>query len=361
MPDFSPAPGREPSAGIVPPSTDGRRRASPTIHDVAARAGVSKSLVSLVINGSSQVRESKREAVLAAIEDLGYRPSAAARSLIEGSTRAVGVMINDLRNPWYVDTVAAINARLHERGNTMLLGDARLDELTNERVLKTFLELRLAGLLLVGSMPVSATLLAASRSLPTVAVGSLDPDVDHVDVSVQDDESGARLATEHLLALGHRRLTFLGGAHGAVMRARERGYAQTMGRAGLSAAVEVLHADMSEDGGYLAGLRLLRGTRRPTAIFAAADVAALGVLRAAAQLSLRVPQDVSVVGFDDVGLAAMPGTSLTTVDARSAAVGQVGADMLLERVAGLQGPRRVHVTSAALTVRSTTTAPASDR
>ncbi|WP_257570924.1 LacI family DNA-binding transcriptional regulator [Streptomyces sp. NP160] len=331
----------------------------PTIRDVAARAGVSKSLVSLVINGSPLVREEKRAAVLAAVEELGFRPSATARNLSSRRTGVVGVLVHDLRNPWYAEALEAVNARLHTAGATMLLGDARLDAAADERVLHTFVDLRLDGLVLVGSLDPTPAVLEAAKRLPTVVAGARDVDLPDVDVSVQDDLAGGGLAAEHLLALGHRRLAHLAGSTGAVMRLREKGFTDVIN--GTAVDLEVVRTAMTEDSGYLAALELLGrpADERPTAVFAAADVAALGVLRAAAQHRLRVPEDVSVVGFDDVALARLPGTSLTTVDASSATVGATAVDLLLDRVADRSRERRTVVAPVSLTPRHTTAPPPS--
>ncbi|MBF5083206.1 LacI family DNA-binding transcriptional regulator [Quadrisphaera sp. INWT6] len=330
----------------------------PTIRDVAARAGVSKSLVSLVINGSPLVRDEKRAAVLAAVEELGFRPSATARHLTTRRTGAVGVLVTDLRNPWYADALDAVHARLHAAGATMLLGDARLDAAAEGRVLHTFVDLRLDGLVLVGSLEPTPAVLDAAQRLPTVVAGARDVDLPGVDVSVQDDDAGARLATGHLLALGHRRLAHLAGASGAVMRVREEGFEAAVAAA-EGVRGEVVRTAMTEDAGYLAALELLSRSEedRPTAVFAAADVAALGVLRAAAQCGLRVPEDLSVVGFDDVPLARLPGTALTTVDPSSAAVGATAVDLLMDRVADPGRERRVEVAPTSLVVRRTTAPP----
>ncbi len=333
---------------------------TPTIRDVAARAGVSKSLVSLVINGSPLVRDDKRAAVLAAVEELGFRPSATARNLSSRRTGAVGVLVTDLRDPWYADALDAVHARLHAAGATMLLGDARLDAAADERVLHTFVDLRLDGLVLVGSLDPTPAVLDAAQRLPTVVAGARDVDLPGVDVSVQDDGAGARLATEHLLALGHRRLAHLAGSTGAVMRVREASFRAAVGGArGAGAVGEVVRTTMTEDGGYLAALELLGrdAAHRPTAVFAAADSAALGALRAAAQRGLRVPDDVSVVGFDDVPLARLPGTALTTVDASATAVGTTAVELLLDRVADPERERRTVVAPTSLIVRGTTAPP----
>jgi DNA-binding LacI/PurR family transcriptional regulator len=333
-------------------------RPAATIRDVAERAGVSKSLVSLVLNNSASVREPKRQAVLDAIRELGYRPNAAARSLTQGRTGTVGVLMNDLRNPWFVETVEGLNAELHEHDITMLLGDARLDRRADERLLRTFMDMRVDGLVLVGSMPVSAAVVEAADRLPTVVAGARDVDLPRVDVSVQDDLLGAELATRHLVELGHRRIALVTGTYERVMQLRRDGYQATMRGAGLADRVEVVTTEMTQGGGHRAGLELLQRPSRPTALFVAADVAALGVLRAAAELGLGVPGDVSVVGFDNTRVADLPGTALTTVDVRSEVIGRTAARLLLARIAGPQRRRSTRLSTPSLVVRSTTAPPA---
>src|SRR4051794_1513383 len=143
----------------------------PTIRDVAEKAGVSKSLVSLVLRGSAQVRPEKRDAVLRAARELGYRPNAAARSLSEQRTRAVGVLLNDLRNPWFVDLLDGLNALLHEAGLRMLLADARLNRRTGQDPAGPFLDLGVDGLVVVGTLPDPAALGAVAERLPVVVAG----------------------------------------------------------------------------------------------------------------------------------------------------------------------------------------------
>jgi len=331
-----------------------RRTSAPTIRDVAERAGVSKSLVSLVLNDSPRVRPQKRDAVLTAIRELGYRPNMAARSLTEGRTRTVGVLINDLRNPWFVDTLDGINAELHARDMTMLLGDARLDRRADERLVTTFMNLRVDGLIVVGSIVVSESVVEAARMLPTVVAGAWDLDQPRVDVSVQDDRRGAELAARHLIDLDHRRIGLITGGFGAVMRRRREGYEEAMRTAGLECEVEVVTAEMTERGGFGAALALLDRPARPTAVFVAADVAAVGALRAAAVLGLDVPRDVSIVGFDNTRVADLPGMALTTIDIESERVGRAAVELLVARIASPKRRRVVRMSTASLVVRGTT-------
>lgn len=328
------------------------RATSPTIRDVAAHAGVSKSLVSLVLNGSSHVRVAKRDAVLAAIRELGYRPNTTARSLTERRTRNVGVLLNDLRNPWFVDCLEGLNAVLHDSDMTMLLGDARLDRKADERLLKTFMDMRVDGLVLVGSMLASDTVLEAAERIPTVVAGSRDITLPRVDVSAQDDRLGAELATRHLIELGHTRIAHITGTFEEVARIRRDSYAETMRSSGLENEINVVSEPLTQEGGHAAAQQLLALNPRPTAIFAAADVAAIGVLQAAAERDLEVPRDLSVVGYDNTKTADL--VSLTSVDDASVEVGQRAAQLLLRRMELPRRARTTHLATPALVVRKTT-------
>jgi DNA-binding LacI/PurR family transcriptional regulator len=328
----------------------------PTIRDVAERAGVSKSLVSLVLRGSDQVRPEKREAVLRAARELGYRPNAAARSLSEQRTRTIGVLLNDLRNPWFVDLLDGLNSLLHANGLRMLLADARLNRRTGQDPADPLLDLRVDGLVVVGTLPDPAALGAVAERIPVVLAGSREPAPPGVDVVAGDDEQGARLATEHLIGLGHRRIAHIAG-YGAVGELRRRSFEATTRRHGLADHAVVEPSDMTEEGGYRMTVRLLSRPERPTAVFAVNDIAAIGVLSAAGELGLRVPRDLSVVGYDNTSIARLRHVWLTTVDNTSHKVGRRAAHCLLERLGEAGGAGRVQLATPALEIRGSTAPP----
>ncbi|MGW5124079.1 LacI family DNA-binding transcriptional regulator [Streptomyces sp. NPDC004069] len=329
----------------------------PTIRDVAARAGVSKSLVSLVLRGSGSVRPEKRQVVLAAVEELGYRPNAAARSLSERRTRTVGVLLNDLRNPWFVELLDGLNSRLYDRGLHMLLADGHLNRRLGEDLTRTFTELRVDGLVAVGTLWDPRALRVAAGRVPTVVAGTREPDLPRVDVVAGDDEQGARLATEHLIALGHRHIAHIAG-RGAVGELRRRGFEATMRRHGLAGTAVVEQGDLTEEGGYRATVRLLSRARRPTAVFAVNDMACVGALSAAEESGLRVPRDLSLAGYDNTYLSRLRHLWLTTVDNAGHDVGRRAAQRLLDRIDDPDSPGTVELTSPVLEVRGTTAPPA---
>ncbi|GAQ67900.1 LacI family DNA-binding transcriptional regulator [Streptomyces scabiei] len=331
--------------------------ANPTIRDVAERAGVSKSLVSLVLRGSEQVREEKRQAVLAAVDELGYRPNAAARSLSERRTRTVGVLLNDMRNPWFVELLDGLNSRLHDNGLRMLLADGHLNRRLGEDLTRTFTELRVDGLIAVGTLPPSEALRTAAGLVPTVVAGAREPTLPRVDVVAGDDQLGARLATEHLIGLGHRRIAHIAG-DGVVGALRRRSFETVMREHGLDGLASVERGDLTEEGGYRATVRLLGTAERPTAIVAFNDMACVGALSAAEELGLRVPGDLSLVGYDNTYVARLRHLWLTTVDNASHDVGRSAAQCLLDRIADPTRAGRLVLTTPTLEVRGTTGPPA---
>ncbi|GAB2762046.1 LacI family DNA-binding transcriptional regulator [Streptomyces bullii] len=328
----------------------------PTIRDVAERAGVSKSLVSLVLRGSDQVRPEKREAVLRAVRELGYRPNAAARSLSEQRSRTVGVLLNDLRNPWFVDLLDGLNSLLHAAGLRMLLADARLNRRTGQDPADPFLDLGVDGLVVVGTLPDPAALGAVAERIPVVLAGAREQVPPGVDLVAGDDEQGARLVTEHLVALGHRRIAHIAG-YGAVGDLRRRSFETAMRAHGPAAQARVEPSDMTEEGGYRATVRLLSRPDRPTAVFAVNDIASVGALSAAEELGLRVPRDVSVVGYDNTSISRLRHVWLTTVDNASHEVGRRAARCLLDRFQRPGGAGRAHLAAPTLEIRGTTAPP----
>ncbi|WP_242454425.1 LacI family DNA-binding transcriptional regulator [Bailinhaonella thermotolerans] len=326
---------------------------------MAERAGVSKSLVSLVLRGSPHVSEHRREAVLRAARELGYRPNAVARSLVEGRTHLIGALVADLHNPFFAEFLDGLQENLHGEGLRLLIGSGRFDPMFEAEAVDAFLELRVDGLVLLGVVPASEALADAAAYTPTVVVGEREVDLSGVDIVVDDGELGARLAVEHLTQLGHRRIAHIEGGASSAARARCDGYLDAMRAAGLTPYVLVESGDFTEEGGRRAARALLAHDPRPTAIFAPNDVAAVGALTVAAELGLRVPEDLSVVGYDNTHLASVNHISLTSVDQPRRSMGRAAAALLCDRIADPAKSSRLRLVTPRLVVRrSTGPAPA---
>lgn len=336
----------------------------PTIRSVAERAGVSKSLVSLVLQGSPRVGDARRQAVLTAIEELGYRPNAVARSLVARRTHTVGVLLHDMRNPWFVDVLDGLNSLLQANGLRMLMIDARLDRRAGQDFARTFQELRVDGIVVVGTLPDTEGLAGVAARLPTVVAGNHEPRLPHVDLVANDDERGARLATEHLIGLGHRRIAHIAG-QGTVGELRRRGFEAAVRAHGLTPSAVVESGDGTEEGGYRAAVRLLtpaHGTgrpaaERPTALFAFNDISGVGALSAAQELGLAVPADLSLVGYDNTYLARIRHLWLNSVNNTSHEVGRRAARCLLDRMERPDAPAGQQLVTPELEIRGSTAAP----
>ena len=329
-------------------ATPGTRRDTgrPTLETVAARAGVSRSLVSLVLNDSPKVSQVSRDAVLRAVADLGYRPNAAARRLAERRSRTVGVLLNDLRQPWFADMLDGLTPVLYGAGKHILLGDGRIDQMMDETLTWSFLDFGVDGLVLAGSIPLSAAVLSIASKIPAVAVGGrgLDLGLPHVDVLANDNHLGGALAVRHLAGLGHTRIAHISGLPSVAGRLRMQGYEDAMRAAGLGDHVLIDHGDMSEEGGYRATVRLLSGQDRPTAIFAANDLTCVGALSAATALGVRVPAELSLVGFDNSLFSRLRALWLTSVDGTAYPMGQQAGQMLLKRIEQPSAPAQTRST-----------------
>lgn len=323
----------------------------PTIRTVAARAGVSKSLVSLVLQNSPHVSDEKRHAVLKAMAELGYRPDPVARSLAQRRTRTIGVVLDDLSSPWWAEILDGLRLVLHQEGLRPLLADGR----TEPDAVEALSDLRVDGLALVGTPTASAVAqwTALGSPMPTVVAGTRDPLVPEVDLVAHDDYRGGRLAAMHLLELGHQRIAHIIGL-GESGRLRHAGYEACLVEAGLRPVFA--QGDWTEATGYRVARELL-ASYRPTAILAANDLCAIGVLDAADELGLAVPADVSVVGYDNTAYSRLLRLSITTMDGHNAEVGQLAGRTLVARIGGDVRPVETRLLTPTLVRRSSTAPP----
>ncbi|MCP5032256.1 MAG: LacI family transcriptional regulator [Actinomycetia bacterium] len=303
--------------------------------DVATAAGVSRALVSLVMRGSPKVSPERRAAVLAAADELGYRPNVLARNLASGRTRTVGVIIDDLHNPYFADVVEGAEDRAAANDYRLLInaGWRRVD--AEQQAIETMLEFRTDGMILAGPRLEDHLIEAAARSVPVVAVGrAVDSSI--VDTVNNDEIAGSRLVIEHLVDLGHRRIVHLDGGHGAGADTRRLGYEQAMSEAGLADQIRVVGGDFTEISGVAAAREVLSWAEgeRPTAVFAANDLMAAGALDTLEETGLVVPDDVSIVGYDNTALAAMQHMSLSTVHQPRHEMGRLAMEALIDRFEG---------------------------
>jgi DNA-binding LacI/PurR family transcriptional regulator len=335
-----------------------RKRTPPrprvTMRDVARRAGVSQPLVSLVIAGSptARVAEATRARILAAARELGYRPNVVAQALVQRRSYSMGVIVPDLRNPFFTDVVSGVERVAAGQGYAVLLCDAA--EVTVERHLDALRARQIDGVIIdaIGAASVSADLLADLNVVLIDAPSAAFP-------GVASDAAGAgRLAAEHLLKLGHRRIGYLGPASDTwAFRMRERGVVQALRDAGVPIRPDDLRrAAPTPDGGRGAAKTLLARPDHPTAIVCANDLMALGALKACAIAGIAVPADLSVVGCDDIETARLVTPELTTVHVPARGLGARAARMLLQVLEGTPA-RAAKPLEVRLAVRGTTAPP----
>lgn len=326
----------------------------PTIHDVAKRAGVSKSLVSLVIQESPYVSDERRAAVLAAVDELGYRPNTMARSLVQQRSHLLGVMLSNLHNPFFADVVTGIEAEALESGYRAFFNSGiRIPE-REAIALETLLELQADGLILAGTLLDMRTINKAGRAIPIVLI-SRPTRSKIVDSVSGDDRTGARLAVDHLVSLGHERIAHIDGGTGAGSKRRRGGYEKAMQAHDLEPIIAA--GSYTEEGGVEGVHKLLAMEVNPTAIFAANDLAALGCLQALSDAGRSVPHDVSLVGYDNAWLAGLQHISLTTIDQPRHEIGSQAVALLMERLEEGRTKSRHIVLEPTLVTRATTAPP----
>jgi LacI family transcriptional regulator len=321
---------------------------------------VSISAVSKVVRGAYGVSPQMRARVTAAIDELGYRPHAGARAM-RGRSLTIGVVLAELKSPFQPEIAQGISDELEQTPyqDVIVTGGALPEQ--QKRAIEALLDRQVDGLVLVAPWLEVPWIENLAKSVPVVAV-ALHGSPRYFDTVVDDERLGARLVVDHLVEIGHRRIVHTSmppmGPEGAFVlshSARRRGFEAAMRRHDLNP--DVIETWYSEEGGYRAALQAFDRVEPPTAIFAGADIAAFGVLRAAEEQGLRVPEDLTVVGYDNIYMATIGRVSLTTVDQSGHLTGSASARLLLERIDGRTEPKQFVVAPRLLT-RGTSGPPA---
>jgi DNA-binding LacI/PurR family transcriptional regulator len=336
------------------------RRARPTIYDVARLAGVSTATVSRALNGTGQIAPATRSTIEAAVEQLGYRPNTIARSLVTKSTQTIAFLLPDITNPFYASLVRGIERYVLSHDHTMLLCTTDGDAEREEQYLNLLRAKQVDGALVDGLvLPPERIARFVRDGFPIVC---LDRDIDSSSIPLVqvDNRLGGRLATEHLLALGHRRIGHVTGSRMLrISDDRLAGYRDALAAAGVVDDPGLVgDGSFTEESGHDAALALLHASPDITAIFAANDLSALGVLNAVVESGRRVPDDVSVIGFDDLRLSSFTSPPLTTVRQPAVEIAELATKLLIRLVRGEEVERMHHLLAPELVVRASTAAPA---
>ncbi|MBS1851083.1 MAG: LacI family DNA-binding transcriptional regulator [Acidobacteria bacterium] len=331
------------------------------MRQIAERAEVSIGTVSHVINGTAKVREKLRLRVLEAIRSLGYQPSQLARGLRRNQTSMLGMIIPDITNPFFPAVVRGVEDVAYKRSYRIVLCNTDNDPSKEISYLNELRSYRPAGLLVIpaAESDIAAQLKSFAASGPPVVCIDRRPLGWKGDVVLVANEAGACNATRHLLRMGHRHLGVITGPmHLTNAEERLKGFRQALEEAKVAIEPEfVQEARFDRRSGYEAAMRLLRMLPRPTAIFACNDLMALGVFLAARELHIRCPEELSIIGFDNLDFAEFTAPALSTVHQPGYQLGATAARLLVERIDGREGAFQKIVLPTELKIRSSVVAP----
>lgn len=317
------------------------------VRDVAALAGVSAGTVSNALNHPDKVSPGTLARIQAAVEELGFIRNDAARQLRAGNNRSVGMIVLDIANPFFTDVARGVEDPLATENRPLILGNSAQDPDREHSYLNLFEEQRVAGLLItpVGNVLERLRRLR-ERGTSVVIVDRMSRAKEFSSVAV-DDKLGGQLAIEHLLGNGRRRIAFIGGPFGLTQVKNRLGAARKAVKLhGSAEIIEIESSTMDAEAGRRATEELLAlpKRKRPDAVFAANDLVALGALQALTLAGVKVPDDMAIVGYDDIDFASSAAIPLTSVRQPALEMGRTAAAMLLEAIADPQTAKVRHVT-----------------
>ena len=328
-----------------------------TIREVAESAGVSYATVSHVINNTRVVSQETRERVLAAMAALNYRPNALARSLRQGKTNTIGLVLPDSANPFFAEISRGIEDEAFKKGYSVFLCNTELDMQRELFYVDVLSKKQVDGIIFVAAGDQADSLeFLRHEGLPVVMIDRDLPNVE-VDAVLTDHQLGGFLATRHLIELGHKRIACIAGPSSITPSAeRMTGYRKALEQAGLPYdETLVLRGDYHAQSGMEITHAILKMDPRPTAVFASNDLMALGALRAAAEAGYSVPRDLAVIGYDDLELAKFTNPPLSTIAQPKKEIGTQAVNLLVDRITRKNRPPSRLVLAPELIVRRSTT------
>ena len=301
------------------------------IQDIAEKANVSISTVSRVLNNGDSVTEGKRNAVLQAMAELDYQPNVAAQALAGGQTRTIGVITQDISNPFYDAILRGARQGLDASGYSPIFADGHWQASAERKALQMLLDRSVDGLIVIGGCSPEETLRQFNKQAPLIIIGRNLPSLANHCLPL-DDFAGAYKATQYLIGLGHQRIAHITGllSHQDTVE-RRAGYEQALTDAGLEPDPElIIEGNFLEQSGVLATEILFTRSRTFSAIFTANDQMAYGVLLALYRRGIRVPDDISIIGFDDLRTSAYTTPPLTTIRQPAIDIGETAAQAILD-------------------------------
>jgi DNA-binding LacI/PurR family transcriptional regulator len=344
----------------MPTEPNSRIPKRPTIRDVAALAGVSKSLVSLVFSVPEKVTEQRRARVLAAAEQLGYTPNFLARSLAAEGGTFVGILVEDLHNPFIGQIVDYCRAFLEASGEYAFVTSAMLIDSSGKQVVdrlavNALIDLRPKAIIAVGSIPEVENLKRVGKSIPIVCASDIPVGIERASTVRTDDAEGMRLTIDHLVSLGHKRIYNITGPIGSVPVLRQAAYERAMLANGLEKHIKAVRvSEPTEVGGYEAALSLLKLSPGPTAITAYNDLIAVGAQQAIIEHQAATGRRVALTGYDNTYLSRLTQISLTSIEPQNELIAKESVRILLEDLESLPVKGREVLLKPQLVVRGST-------
>jgi LacI family transcriptional regulator len=319
-----------------------------TIRTVAEDAGVSVAAVSKVLRDAYGVSDTLRDKVQASMQKLGYRPHAAARGM-RGQTYTLGFLIPDLHNPFFADIMAGVNTALERTQYQTLLGVSDSARTMERALVDNMIDRRMDGLIIIGPRMPREEVARITEQVPVVLIGYHSDEQRHFDTVNNDDQLGATLVVQHLVASGYKHIAYISQAlddpeQMMVTTHREIGFRRAMQQEGLSRYLQVVPAPQTSRELQTIARHLLQSRSRPEAIFCWTDFVALEVLSVAHDLGLSVPGDLAVVGYDNTGYCDLAQNSLTSIDQSGQVLGLQAARLLIERIKGREQSEHFVVT-----------------
>jgi LacI family transcriptional regulator len=333
-----------------------------TIGDVASSCGVSEATVSNVLSNKPYVSAATRELVLKAVKRLNYTQSPIAQALRTGKSNVIGLVVSNLGNPFYAEVLLGVSNVLTPAGYQAIICNTESDPRLQTRHINSLLQRSVDGIILLSQTSHTNDVATIQRAqVPLVTLWRY-PEGNQVNFVGMDDDVGMRAALDHLWGLGHRSMALIRGMAGASTGdARERSFRSFLGKKGQKIAPgSIIECPTAIEASREATQRLLKLKRLPTAIIATGDLPALGATIALSEAGLSVPEDMSVIGFDDTFVAALPQVDLTCVASPRFDIGVKGAETLLRKIAAPGGPIERVLLKPGFRIRSTTASPRKD-
>ncbi|MBP5979673.1 MAG: substrate-binding domain-containing protein [Halomonas sp.] len=327
----------------------------PTIKDVAKAAGCSTATVSRALATPEKVSDATRKRVVQAIAQVGYSPNIAARNLRRAESKTIVALLPDISNPFFSEIISGMEDVAHQAGYQVLIGDCEHDPARAEAYFRLLSTNQADGIVLLTSEIPKALVKQADgqASFPLVMACEFFSDLDLPVIAIDNHQASCQ-AIDYLVSLGHQRIaTLTGPASNPICLERLRGYHDTLAANGLTGEARIAGGDFGFRSGFQQGLALLDSTQRPTAIFCHSDEMAIGVLKAARQLNIAVPGQLSIVGFDNIGLSEYCEPELTTISQPRNEIGQQAMHSLLHLLRGERVIRRQTLSSHLIVRKST--------